>query len=228
MVRIFIYRRTLPLASNDEIINEIMNTRCNVLSDNNRFLFFGKVVYFDRINQKIRVEDFYHSDLRMCFYPDTPIKLFATSNENSNEFVLVEGGVSLSMDTYLQITPIHILKKEESRHYFRQNAMEPSLVSFVNQKAAGHPCKIINISGSGIAIQSKSIYEVGDQLWFYNQKFCKRGVVHNIKCQVVRKQILENHQYFYGCQFIDMKLDEEENLFHDIFALQAADRRARQ
>ena len=132
----------------------------------------------------------------------------------------------MSMSTYLQITPVRILRKEESRHYFRQTVMEPSPVSFVNNKAAGHPCTVVDISGAGIAIQSKSIYEVGDHLWFYNQTFHKGGAVHNVRCQVVRKHKLENHQYFYGCQFVDLKLDEEENLFRDIFALQAADRRA--
>ena len=212
------------MISNDAIISEIMDSRCNVLSDNNQFLFFGKIAYYDSINQKIRVEDYYQPNLRMCFYSDTPIKLHATRKENNKEFLLIEGSISLSMDTYLQITLLRILKKEESRCYFRQNVMEPSLISFVNQKAVGNPCMIINISGSGIAIQSKSIYEVGDQLWFYNQRFCNRGAVHNVKRQVVRKHTLENRQYFYGCQFVDMKPREEENLFRDIFALQAANR----
>ena len=214
------------MISNGEIISEIMGSRCNVLSENNRFLFFGKIAYYDSINQKIRVEDYYHPNLRMCFYQDTPIKLHTATKENDQEFVLIEGLISLSMDTYLQITPMRIFKKAESRHFFRQTVMAPSLISSVNQKAVEHPCTIINISGSGIAIQSKAIYEVGDQLWFHNQEFCKSGVVHNVTCQVVRKHELKNSQYFYGCKFVDMKLDEEENLFHDIFTLQAADRRA--
>ena len=212
------------MISNGEIIREIMDNRCNVLSDNNQFLFFGKIAYYDSINQKIRVEDYYHPDLRMCFYPDTPIKLYTTSKGNNKELFLIEGLISLSMDTYLQISLLRILKKEESRYYFRQNVMEPSLISFVNQKVAENPCMIINISGSGIAIQSKSVYEVGDQLWFYNQRFCKSGAVHNVKCQVVRKRTLENNQYFYGCQFMEMKPIEEEKLFRDIFALQVANR----
>lgn len=210
--------------SNAEIINQIMDIRCNVLSENNRFLFFGKIAYYDSINQKLRVEDFYHPNLRMCFYQDTPIKLHAASRDDPKEFILIEGSISLSMDTYLQITPVRVLKKEESRHYFRQNVMEPSLVSFVNQKAAGHPCTVVNISGSGIAIQSKALYAIGDELWFYNQRFYKRGAVHNVRCQVVRKHTLENGQIFYGCQFVDLSLDEEESLFRDIFALQVAAR----
>ena len=214
------------MISNEEMIGEIMNSKCMLLSKDNQFLFFGKIVHYDRINQKLRVVDYQHPELRMCFYQDTPIKIHATDRENDKCFILIEGTISLSMRTYLQMTPVRILKKEESRHYFRQTVMEPSLVSFVNQKAAGHPCMVVDLSGAGIAIQSKSIYEVGDQLWFFNQTFCKGGSVHNVICQVVRKHKLENHQYFYGCQFVDLKLDEEENLFRDIFALQAAGRRA--
>lgn len=214
------------MISNGELIREIMDTRCNILSDNNRFLFFGRIAFYDSINQKIRVEDYYHPYLRMCFYPDTPIKLHAATRENNKEFLMVEGLISLSMDTYLQFTPMRILKKEESRYYFRQNVMEPSLISFVNQKATGTPCTVIDISGSGIAFQSKADYAVGDQLWFYNQRFCNHGAIHNIKCQVVRKNKLENFQYFYGCQFVDMEPGEEEKLFSDIFALQVASRDA--
>lgn len=59
--------------------------------------------------------------------------------------------------------------------------MAPSLVSLVNQKADGHPCMLINISGSGIAIQSKVNYNVGDHLRFYNQELCKNGALHNVK-----------------------------------------------
>lgn len=212
------------MISNGELIREIADSRCNVLSDNNQFLFFGKIAFYDSVNQKIRVEDYYHPYLHMCFYSDTPIKLHSASKENNTTFLMIEGLISLSMDTYLQVTPLRILKKEESRYYFRQNVMEPSLISFVNQKASGTPCTIIDISGSGIAIQCKSNYEVGDQLWFYNQKFFNRGAVHNVKCQVVRKQKLENFKYFYGCQFVDMKPGEEEKLFRDIFALQVASR----
>lgn len=215
------------MTSSDEIIREIMDARCNVLSDQNRFLFFGRIAYYDRINRNIRVEDYYHSNLRMCFYPDTPIKLHIAGGGNNREFVIIEGSVLLSMDTYLQIALTRVMKKEEARHYFRQNVMAPSLVSFVNRKAAGHPCMILNISGSGIAIQSKAIYEVGDQLWFYNQELCKDGMLHNVKCQVVRKETLEGNQHFYGCRFVDMRPDEEENLFRDIFKLQVADRRDR-
>lgn len=173
------------------------------------------------------MEDYYHPNLRMCFYPDTPIKLHATSRKNNQELLLIEGSVSLSMDTYLQITPLRVLRKEESRYYFRQNVMEASQISFVNQKDDGAPCKIIDISGSGIGIQSYSDYEVGDELWFYNQKFYKNGAVHNVKCQVIRKSMLEKRQYFYGCKFVDMKPNEEEKLFRDIFALQVAHRSAR-
>lgn len=214
------------MISNVEIIRQIIDTRCNVLSGNNEFLFFGRIAYYDSINRKIRVEDYYHADLRMCFYEDTPIKIHAVSQENDKEFLLIEGTVSLSMDTYLQITPVHVLKKEESRYYFRQNVMGASQVSFVNQKPEEAPCTIINISGSGIGLQSKSIYEVGDELWFCNQKFYDSGTVHNVKCQVVRKAALENRQYFYGCKFVDMKPSEEEKIFRDIFALQKANRSA--
>ncbi len=56
----------------DELIRELMNFRCNVLTENNRFLFFGRIAYYDDVNQLIRVENYYYPTLRKSFYKDTP------------------------------------------------------------------------------------------------------------------------------------------------------------
>lgn len=212
------------MVNHGEIIRELMNFRCNVLTENNRFLFFGRIAYYDSVNQLIRVENYYYPTLRKSFYKDTPVKLNAIVDRSKNEFITVEGLVSLSMHTYMQITPVHILKDVESRQYFRQNVMSPSLISHVNDENVKHPCMVVNISGNGIAIQSRSSYEVGDRLWFRGQKFCDRGALHNVSFQVVRKQLLDNCQYLYGCQFVELRPDEEERLFRDIFMLQASSR----
>lgn len=147
----------------DELIRELMNFRCNVLTENNRFLFFGRIAYYDDVNQIIRVENYYYPTLRKSFYKDTPV---------------------------------NILKDVDSRRYFRQNVMSPSLISHVNNENVKHPCMVVNISGNGIAIQSRSSYEIGDRLWFQGQKFCGHGSTHNVCCEVVRKQLLDNSQYF--------------------------------
>ena len=175
----------------DELIREFMNFRCNVLTENNRFLFFGRIAYYDDVNQIIRVENYYYPTLRKSFYKDTPV---------------------------------NILKDVDSRRYFRQNVMSPSLISHVNNENVKHPCMVVNISGNGIAIQGRSSYEIGDRLWFQGQKFCGHGSTHNVCCEVVRKQLLDNSQYFYGCQFVELRPDEEERIFRGIFKLQVSSR----
>lgn len=209
------------------VIRELMEQRCNVLSGDNRFLFFGKVTSFSSADRSMRVENFYQQELPNSFYIDTPIKLQVAANKTHNMFITIEGKVILSAQTYLLISPVNVLKSVESRQYFRQSVMEPSRISLVNKKPVDHPCTVIDLSGNGIGIQSKSNYEVGSRLSFVKQKFFPSGAVHQIECTVVRKKDLEGGQHFYGCQFVIADPEQEEKLFHDVFLLQARERSRR-
>ena len=206
------------------VIRELMDQRCNVLSEDKRFLFFGKVTSFNSADRTMRVENFYHNELPNAFYEGTPIKLQVAANKTHNMFITVEGKVILSAQTYLVVAPVNVLKSVEARQYFRQSVMEPSRISLVNKKPVDHPCTVIDLSGNGIGIQSKSNYEVGSRLSFVKQKFFPSGAAHQIECTVVRKKDLEGGQHFYGCQFVIVDPEQEEKLFHDVFLLQARER----
>ena len=211
----------------EDLINTSIGARCLVLSAQNQFLFLGKLAYYDNVNQKLRIEEYNNRPFLKQFEPGVRIKLHIKQKSDAKQFVLIEGITEEFLDNYLFLTPVSVTQKQEERQYFRQNVMAESIIAFVNRKATGHSCMIIDISATGIALQSKIKYEIGDRLWIYNQQFRKNGPAHTVESIIVRKKNLENNQFFYGCQFVDLSPDEEDKLFCDIFALQSTDLNAK-
>lgn len=207
----------------EDLIRNHIGARCLVCSIDNEFLFIGKVIHYDGVNHKVRIEEYNRQPFTRRFELDAEVKAHVEQEADPQRMLLVEGKIEQVLRNSILITPDTVMEKKKERQYFRQNVMYESVISFVNRQAAGHPCLIIDISAGGIALQGKHAYEIGDRLWIYNQRFRPDGPTHNVECVVVRKKALDNLQYFYGCQFVDLDMHEEEKLCSDIFALQATD-----
>ena len=67
------------------------------------------------------------------------------------------------------------------------------------------------------------MFRIGDILELTRQRFRVRGPEHTVKCKVVRMRGLAEGGYFYGCQFVELTQEEENRLYQDMFALQAAE-----
>ena len=126
-------------------------------------------------------------------------------------------------DLFLMIQAVQAVIKEEARDNYRQNIMRPAALSKVNEELREVPCTILNVSATGIALQSPGLFQIGDILELTRQRFRVRGPEHTVKCKVVRMRGLTEGGYFYGCQFVELTQEEENRLYQDMFALQAAE-----
>lgn len=216
-----------------DLIQDSVGARCMVLSQDNKLLFMGEVARYDAVNHVIRVEGTQEQPknsphaVQQLVEPGDVVKLHIKKNHD-HRLVLVEGTVQQSINNYFFMAPSSAIEKVEEREYFRQPVMSPSLISFVNHKAAGTPCMIVDLSATGISLQSNEIYQIGDCLWMYNQALRPKGPLHNLEFLVVRKRALDHgkYRYFYGCQFVNLSTDAQDKLFSDIFALQALNLRS--
>ena len=151
------------------------------------------------------------------------VKLFIKLTQNKGELILIEGKVVKSMSLFLMIQAVQAVIKEEARDNYRQNIMRPAALSKVNEEPREAPCTILNVSATGIALQSPGLFQIGDILELTRQRFRVRGPEHTVKCKVVRMRGLAEGGYFYGCQFVELTQEEENRLYQDMFALQAAE-----
>lgn len=206
-----------------KLIQDKIGSRCMVLSQENELLFFGQVGYCDTVNQIIRVNGEGPGAVPYV-KPDDWVKLNLKDGMDSLGFLLVEGVVEQVIHSYFVLRPKLILEKREEREYFRQSVLQKVRIALVNGVPSDHSCMILDLSATGIGIQSNEVYQLGDSLWLSNQRIRPKGATHNLECIVVRQQTLETgpYRYFYGCRFENLSDEARDRLCCDIFALQVA------
>lgn len=207
-----------------DFIECAVDLRCTVLTKDNQFLFVGRITHYDPETDMIRLVDYERRLIPRNSAPEgSVVKLFIKLTQNKGELILIEGKVVKSMSLFLMIQAVQAVIKEEARDNYRQNIMRPAALSKVNEEPREVPCTILNVSATGIALQSPGLFQIGDILELTRQRFRVRGPEHTVKCKVVRMRGLTEGGYFYGCQFVELTQEEENRLYQDMFALQAAE-----
>lgn len=207
-----------------DFIECAVDLRCTVLTKDNQFLFVGRITHYDPETDMIRLVDYERRQIPRNSAPEgSTVKLFIRLTQNKGELILIEGKVVKSMSLFLMIQAVQAVIKEEARDNYRQNIMRPAALSKVNEEPREVPCTILNVSATGIALQSPGLFQIGDILELTRQRFRVRGPEHTVKCKVVRMRGLTEGGYFYGCQFVELTQEEENRLYQDMFALQAAE-----
>ena len=207
-----------------DFIECAVDLRCTVLTKDNHFLFVGRITHYDPETDMIRLVDYERRLIPRNSAPEgSTVKLFIKLTQNKGELILIEGKVVKSMSLFLMIQAVQAVIKEEARDNYRQNIMRPAALSKVNEEPREVPCTILNVSATGIALQSPGLFQIRDILELTRQRFRVRGPEHTVKCKVVRMRGLTEGGYFYGCQFVELTQEEENRLYQDMFALQAAE-----
>lgn len=211
-----------------QLINQHLGARCTVLSQENDFLFLGKLAQYNKANQTLVIENLGgQRALWSDISPNMPVKLQINSRAEKDGLLLFEGIVDNSTQDSIAIRLSLAISKKEGRNFFRQKVMRKGKIRRVNSLPVDHPCVILDISVKGIAIQSDRPYGVGDVLSMEKQAFREDGPLHTLTFQVARTSPFPTGGNLFGCRFIDLFSDDEDALFRDIFALQASDLRFR-
>lgn len=209
-----------------DLIKNHLGEYCTVLTKDNRFLFLGRITEFDEVERKIRLENYKGDQMSwQCVLWGARIKIHIKAEKPQNRLIVIEGTVLRSAADHLILGLDFMFVKREKRQCFRQNVRKRTVLSRVNGKKpeSATACMILDISATGLALQCEQDYQIGDQLSLYGQQLREGGPSHNFDCVVVRKKALEKDGYLYGCRLLNLSIDEEDALFSDIFALQAAE-----
>lgn len=208
-----------------QLIRDNLYARCTVISGQNGFLFFGRIIEFDEATHAVTViceneEYALWRDIR----PKSEVKILTTPMPGRNALIVIEGTVQRATIDSLIVTPDYVFSKVDARENFRQNVLYPATINWVNHREVEQPCTIMDISGTGIAIRSTFSYQVGDWLSIHDQPFRADGPHHTISFQVSRVSPCPDMEdaSIYGCHFVNLSAEEDSKLYRDIFALQAS------
>ena len=205
-----------------ELIKNCVGSRCMILSKDNQLLFFGEVAYCDLVNKTIRVDGDSQA-ARQFVRPMDWVKLSIRQGSQDPHFILVEGEVDQVINRYFVLKPKLVIEKSEEREYFRQPVMRKVEITAVNGEEADKPGVIVDVSVTGVGLQSNEVYEIGDCLRLSGQRLREGGPAHDLEFVVVRQQALETgpYRHFYGCKYEHLSTEAQDKLCCDIFALQA-------
>ena len=149
---------------------------------------------------------------------------------SANNINILYGVICGSSALFWKINKISKQSYYNARDYYRQPVSIETKVERIDFADSGNedkkkmsvsalPCKILNISGSGLLISSKEKYSVGTMLEFCNLSLIPDHAPFCLKCRILRME--ENDkEYFYGCKFEEMDKKVQERLVQEIFMLQ--------
>ena len=206
----------------NELIEENLGRNCIVLSRHNHFLFQGKLTGFHSGAQQIELTwNQFSPPPWGSIAPDRRLKLIVRESGTSSHLVVIEGCVARVMKENLIMDLETAFLKEESRDSYRQAVMKSCLIRVPEDEKSSQICTVVDISASGVGLIAREQYEVDQELELRDLRLCSGRPIHSVTCVVRHKREVAGKGYFYGCQFSDLTVDQEDALYCDIFAMQA-------
>lgn len=197
------------------------NAPCEVLSEDNSYLFSGLVGELSPSGDELRVELRRGDEIPEEVRDNTPAKLICIDHAEDTLTVL-KGIVSEIGRKFIYITPGSVGKYSETRGNFRLALKTDCQIHSSGRAAVS--CETADISLSGICIRTQESFDTGDKLTVTGLRIIPGGSSHELPVEVIRRRevFLDEAQYHeYGCRFLPLPPGREDMLCRDIFALQA-------
>lgn len=218
------------MAEEKKLVKIDVGMRLEVLTEEKKMLFRGKVKAFDGVSS-IRLVDATGDFLPIMMF-GTPLILRGFQGGKAVAFCGTIGGTT---EDVWKVDELKYLYSEEKREYFRQDIeiggmvqrtkrADPDCAPYGDEKV---DCKLIDVSGGGVRIAcSKAVYFRGDQLTVSNVSFLPGSKPFSFVC-IVRRVVDDGFQKLYGCEFKEMNENEHDRLIQAIFQLQRMDSKNR-
>lgn len=209
-------------------VSEYINSLCEVLTEENRLLFVGVISDYDDKTKKIRVELRRGAATPQGVIFNTKVKLRLNSTKGKRHIVLFCGIIAQCANDYWIIEWKDTVSYEEGRESFRQPVRANGLIHKIEDLSSQEkdiPCRLVDISLTGVGFQSKGLYELGENLELSIDHLCENGAGYSLCCTVVRREDPKQQDdlppvYKYGCSFFSLSEREEDRLYRDILNLQ--------
>ena len=148
-----------------------------------------------------------------------------------NQSIIAGASVCGSSPWLWKLDRLERLFEQEHRVFFRQNVDREAKVQCVepppaeeDKEASPQPCRILDISASGLRLSTREIYQEGDLLLVTGLVFVRGEEPFVLHCRVRRAQNEGGGRFLYGCQIEDLSEREQDRLLRTIFIVQRNER----
>ena len=148
-----------------------------------------------------------------------PVKIRGYS-DYERKAVYLEGVITPELDHKWKVEKLKVCRVGNDRAFFRlMTNLDATATMFSGLEMGEKPCKLLNISIGGASISSACRYHMGDK-FLLKVKLLEDRPVSAMFSQVVRVTEKENEPFEYGCQFLELTEDDQEQITQNIFAAQ--------
>lgn len=145
-------------------------------------------------------------------------------NDSEKKAVYMEGVITLKSERIWQVDELVVTKIGNDRAFFRLDTdLDAKITTFGGYLNEGNDCKLLNISVGGARISSKDKYEKGDK-FLLKVKLLEDRPEAIMLCQVLRV-IKKEGSFEYGCQFLGLTEEDQDEITQSIFVAQRQRRR---
>ncbi len=201
---------------------EYVGLVCQVVSDENKLFFVGKLDDYDSINKEMKIVLHKGEQTPQGLIYNTPVKI---STRNNGDIIVLYGAVTGQTASYWRVEMKDMIKCPEQRDGFRQPLKcKATIVKYneENDEATPIQCDLINISLTGMAFRSDVQFNIDEIIWVDEAVLNKKcPTKYSFKCIVKRTFKDEKDRVCYGCEFIRLPASVENSLCKDLFYLQA-------
>ena len=129
------------------------------------------------------------------------------------------------------IEEANVVGMENDRAFFRQDtSFRGTAVQMEKEDAEPCLCYVRNVSAGGVCIQTQDVFEVGDKIMVRfdilpGQSLAQRCVVRRVSRRKTSVYSRWNDYYEYGCQFVGLSQNAEDQIVRLVTELQIQQRK---
>lgn len=145
-------------------------------------------------------------------------------SDHTRKAVYMEGVITPMPKHIWGVEELTVVRVANDRAFFRLTTNLDATATMFSGLAMGEkPCKMLNISVGGGCISSEYKYDLGDK-FLLKVKLMPERPQSAMFCQVLRVTERDNQKFEYGCQFLELTEEDQENIIQNIFAVQRQQR----
>ncbi len=145
--------------------------------------------------------------------------------DHEKKAVHFEGVIAPARKNIWSVEELALQKAGNDRAFFRLSTNRDGTATMYSGLEAGEkPCKLLNISIGGASIRSKAKYYEGDK-FLLKISLMDNGPESAIYSEVKRVIEKDYGEFEYGCQFLELRDDDQEKITKNIFDAQCQNRR---
>ena len=146
-------------------------------------------------------------------------------NDHERKAVYLEGVITPGPRHIWQVEELTVVRTTNDRAFFRLDTNQDATITMFSGLSMGEkPCKLLNISIGGASIRSKAKYYEGDK-FLRKISLMDNGPESAIYSEVKRVIEKDYGEFEYGCQFLELRDDDQEKITKNIFDAQCQNRR---